>query len=43
MRQNSTEENKRSYKSMKNKANKAASKAMRDMAEEVLQTATDIK
>ena len=33
MRQNSTEENKRRYKSMKNKA---VSKAMREKAEEVL-------
>ena len=36
MYQNSTEENKRMYKSMKNKANKVASKAMRDKAEEAL-------
>ena len=36
MHQNSTEENKRMYKSMKNKANKAVSKAMREKAEEVL-------
>ena len=35
MSQNSTEENKRRYKSMKNKANKAVSKAMREKAEEV--------
>ena len=34
--QNSTEENKRRYKSMKYKANKAVSKAMRKKAEEVL-------
>ena len=33
--QNSTENNSR-YKSMKNKANKAVSKAMREMVEEVL-------
>ena len=32
MCQNSTEENKRRYKSMKNKANKAVSKAMREKA-----------
>ena len=35
MYQNSTEENKRRYKSMKNKARKAVSKAMREKAEEV--------
>ena len=34
MRQNSTEENKRMYKSMKNKANKSVLKAMREKAEE---------
>ena len=33
MFQNSTEENKRRYKSMKNKANKAVSKAMREKPE----------
>ena len=33
---NSTEENKRRYKSMKNKAKKAVSKAMREKAEEAL-------
>ena len=32
--QNSAEENKRRYKSMKNKVNKAVSKAMREKAEE---------
>ena len=36
MCQNSTEENKRRYKSMKNKAKKAVSKAMREMADEAL-------
>ena len=36
MCQNSTEESKRRYKSMKNIANKAASKAMREKAEEAL-------
>ena len=36
MCQNSAEGNKRRHKSMKNKANKATSKAMREMAEEVL-------
>ena len=36
MCQNSTEENKRRYKSMKSKANKAVSKAMRETAEEAL-------
>ena len=36
MCQNSTEENKRRYKRMKNKAKKAVSKAMREKAEEVL-------
>ena len=36
MCQNRTEENKRRYKSMKNKAKKAVSKAMREKAEEVL-------
>ena len=35
MGQNNTEENKR-YKSMKNKAKKVVSKAMRDKAEEAL-------
>ena len=34
--QNSTEKNKRRYKSMKNKENKAVSKAMRGKAEEAL-------
>ena len=34
MCKNSTDENKRGYKSMKNKANKAASQAMREKAEE---------
>ena len=34
MCQNSTEENRRRHKSMKNKANKAASKSMREKAEE---------
>ena len=33
---NSTEENRRRYKSMKNKAKKAVSKAMREKAEEAL-------
>ena len=33
---NSTEENKRGYESMKNKAKKAVSKAMREKAEEAL-------
>ena len=36
MCQNSTEENKRRYKSMKNKENKAVSKAMREKVEEAL-------
>ena len=36
MCQNSTEENKRRYKSMKNKTKKAVSQAMREKAEEVL-------
>ena len=36
MHQNSTEENKRRHKSIKNKAKKAVSKAMREMAEEAL-------
>ena len=36
MCQKSTEENKRRYISMKNKANKAVSNAMREKAEEVL-------
>ena len=36
MCQNSTEENKRRYRSMKNKANKAVSKAMREKADEAL-------
>ena len=36
MCQNSTEENKMRHKSMKNKAKKAVSKAMREKAEEVL-------
>ena len=36
MCQNHTEENKSKYKSMKNKASKAASKAMREKAEEAL-------
>ena len=36
MCQNSTEENKRWYGSMKNKAKKAVSKAMREKAEEAL-------
>ena len=36
MCQNSTEENKSRYKSMKSKAKKAVSKAMREKAEEVL-------
>ena len=35
MSRNSTEENKRRYKSMKNKAKKAVSKAMREKAEKV--------
>ena len=35
MCQNSTEENKRRYKSLKNKAKKAVSKAMREKTEEV--------
>ena len=36
MHQNSTAENKRRYESMKNKASKAVSKAMREKAEEAL-------
>ena len=36
MCQNSTDGNKRRYESMKNKANKAVSKAMREKAEEAL-------
>ena len=36
MCQNSTEENKRRYKSLKNKASKTASKAMREKVDEVL-------
>ena len=36
MCQNSTEENKRRYKSMNNKANKAVSKAIREKADEAL-------
>ena len=36
MSRNSTEENNRSYKRMKNKANKPISKAMREKAEEAL-------
>ena len=36
MWQNSTEENKRRYKSMKNKAKKIVTKAMREKAEEAL-------
>ena len=36
MCQNSTEENKRRHKSLKNKAKKAVSKAMREKAEEAL-------
>ena len=36
MSQNSPEKNKRRYKSMKNKANTAVSKAMKDKAEEAL-------
>ena len=36
MCQNSNEENKRKYKSMKKKANKAVSRAMRENTEEVL-------
>ena len=36
MYQNSTEENKRRHKSMKNKANKEVSKVMREKAEEAL-------
>ena len=36
MRKNSTDENKRRYKNMKNKAKKAVSKAMREKAEEAL-------
>ena len=36
MYQNSTEENKRRYKSLENKAKKAVSKAMREKAEEAL-------
>ena len=36
MCQNSTEENKRSYKSMRYKANKVVFKAMREKAEEEL-------
>ena len=36
MCQKNTEENKRRYESMKNKARKAVSNAMRQMAEEVL-------
>ena len=36
MCQNSTEENKKRYKSMKSKVNKAVSKAMREKAEEVI-------
>ena len=36
MCQNSTEENKRRHKSIKNKANKAVSKAMREKGEEAL-------
>ena len=36
MCRNSTEENKRKYKSMKNKAKKAVSKAMREKSEEAL-------
>ena len=36
MCQNNTEENKRRYKSMKNKAKKAVSIAMREKVEEVL-------
>ena len=34
MCQNNTEENKRRYKSMKNKAKKAVSKSIRELAEE---------
>ena len=36
MCQNSTEENKRRYKSMKNRANKAVSKAIREKSEDAL-------
>ena len=36
MCQNSTEKNKKRYKSMKSKANKAVSKAMRETSEEVI-------
>ena len=42
MCQNSTEENKRRYKSMKNKAIEAVSKAMREKAEESLTDLQDL-
>ena len=42
MCQNNTEKNKRRYKSMKNKAKKAVSKALREKADEALTDITNL-